>query len=143
MGKLNLRGLIPATVLPLTDDYLPDLDALAPYLDWVIEQGPVGLAINVDTGEGPHLSDTERREVLEAAVAAARGRVTVVAGIGGPYTDAAIRQARDAKAAGADAIMVFPIPAFQGRPLFPEIPVPASAGAGGRGVYAGCAAQTA
>lgn len=122
MSEFNLRGLIPATVLPMTPNYRPDLKALGPYLDWVIAQGPVGLAINVDTGEGPHLSDDERREVLEAAVAAARGRVAIVAGIGGPYTEAAIRQAQDARAAGADAIMVFPIPAFQGRPLFPEIP---------------------
>jgi 4-hydroxy-tetrahydrodipicolinate synthase len=122
MSKLNLRGLIPATVLPMTPNYRPDLKALGPYLDWVINQGPVGLAINVDTGEGPHLSDDERREVLAAAVEAARGRVAIIAGIGGPYTEAAIRQARDARAAGADAIMVFPIPAFQGRPLFPEIP---------------------
>lgn len=122
MAGLNLRGIIPATVLPMTDDYKPDLKALKPYLNWVIEQGPVALAINVDTGEGPHLSDAERREVLEAAVDAAAGRVGIVAGIGGPYTEAAIRQARDAKEAGADAIMVFPIPVFQGRPLYPEIP---------------------
>jgi 4-hydroxy-tetrahydrodipicolinate synthase len=80
------------------------------------------LAINVDTGEGPHLSRAEKREVLEAAVDAARGRVAIVAGIGGPYTEEAIEQARDAKAAGADAIMVFPISAFFGRPLYPEIP---------------------
>ncbi|HBY96923.1 MAG TPA: dihydrodipicolinate synthase family protein, partial [Chloroflexi bacterium] len=71
MSSPNLRGIIPATVLPMTDDYKPDLKALGPYLNWVIEQGPVALAINVDTGEGPHLSDAERRDVLEAAVAAA------------------------------------------------------------------------
>lgn len=122
MSDLNVRGIIPATVLPMTNEYKPDLKALGPYLNWVIEQGPVALAINVDTGEGPHLSDAERREVLEVAVDAAGGRVSIVAGIGGPYTEAAIRQARDAKAAGADAIMVFPIPVFQGRPLYPEIP---------------------
>lgn len=122
MRDLDLHGLIPATVLPMTDDARPDLPALARYLDWVIAQGPVGLAINVDTGEGPHLSRAERREVLEAAVDAARGRVAIVAGVGGPYTEAAVAQARDAKEAGADALLVFPIPAFYGRPLYPEIP---------------------
>lgn len=68
MSSPNLRGIIPATVLPMTDDYKPDLKALGPYLNWVIEQGPVALAINVDTGEGPHLSDAERREIGRAHV---------------------------------------------------------------------------
>ncbi len=122
MRPLNLNGLIPATVLPMTDEARPDVKALTPYLDWVIAQGPVGLAINADTGEGPHLSRAERRAVLEAAVSVARGRVAIIAGIGGPYTDEAIEQAREAKAAGADALMIFPIPAFLGRPLHPEIP---------------------
>jgi 4-hydroxy-tetrahydrodipicolinate synthase len=122
MSELNLRGIIPATVLPMTHDYQPDLEALEPYLNWVIDQGPVALAINVDTGEGPHLSDRERQVVLEAAVSIARGRCGIVAGIGGPYTAAAIEQARAAKAAGADAIMIFPIGVYQGRPLDPRLP---------------------
>lgn len=122
MTSLNLNGLISATVLPMDDNARPDLAAFEPYLEWVISQGPVGIAINVDTGEGPHLSREERREALEVAVKVARGRVAVVAGIGGPYTDAAISAAKDAKEAGADAIMVFPIPAFLGRPLYPDIP---------------------
>lgn len=122
MRSPNLHGLIPAVVLPMTDDARPDLGTLTRYLEWVIAQGPVGLAINADTGEGPHLSRSERRTVLEAAVSASRGRVTIVAGIGGPYTEEAIEQAREAKAAGADAMMIFPVPAFYGRPLDPEIP---------------------
>ena len=118
----NLRGLIPATVLPMTADYQLDLDSLESYLSWVIEQGPVALAINVDTGEGPHLSRAERQQVLEVAVSVAKGRCSIVAGVGGPYTAAAIDNARDAKAAGADALLVFPIAAFQGQALNPELP---------------------
>ncbi len=122
MSTLNLHGIIPATVLPMTQDFQPDLKTLERYLDWVIKQGPVALAINVDTGEGPNLTRQERKAVLETAVGVARGRCGVIAGIGGPFTAAAGDGARDAKAAGADAIMVFPIPAFLSRPLDPEIP---------------------
>jgi 4-hydroxy-tetrahydrodipicolinate synthase len=122
MSTLDLHGLIPAVVLPMTPDARPDLPAFARYLEWLIAQGPVGLAINADTGEGPHLSREERSAVLETAVATAGGRVAIVAGIGGPYTAAAIDQARDARAAGADALLVFPIPAYYGRPLHPDIP---------------------
>ncbi len=122
MTTLNLRGIIPATVLPMTETHEPDIDGLESYLEWVIKQGPVALAINADTGEGPHLSRAERREVLEAAVGVAAGRCAIVAGIGGPYTAAAIENARDAKAAGADALLIFPISAFQGQALDPEVP---------------------
>jgi 4-hydroxy-tetrahydrodipicolinate synthase len=122
MSTLNLHGIIPATVLPMTPDFQPDLEALDSYLNWVIDQGPVALAINVDTGEGPYLSDRERQAVLEAAVSISRRRCSIVAGIGGPYTAAAVEQARAAKAAGADAIMIFPIPVYQGRPLDPRLP---------------------
>ncbi len=122
MSSLNLQGIIPATVLPLTVDFEPDLRTLERYLDWVIRQHPVGLAINVDTGEGPHLSRDERVAVLKTATNVARGRCSIIAGVTGPYTAAAVEQARDAQAAGADAVMIFPVPAFQAHPLDPEVP---------------------
>ena len=61
---LNLDGLIPATVLPMTADGGIDEPALRSYIAWVVEQGPVALAINVDTGEGPHLTHDEKIRVL-------------------------------------------------------------------------------
>ncbi len=57
---LNLNGLIPATVLPMTADGRIDEAALRSYIGWVVAQGPVALAINVDTGEGPHLTSDEK-----------------------------------------------------------------------------------
>jgi len=122
MSPLNLNGLIAAVVLPMTLDYQPDLPAFRRVLQQVISAGPVGLAINVDTGEGPHLSVEEKRRVLETAVETANGRISIVAGVGGPYTAAAAEQARDAQRIGADGLLVFPIPAYQGEPLDPEIP---------------------
>jgi 4-hydroxy-tetrahydrodipicolinate synthase len=49
--------------------------------------------------------------------------VFMVAGIAGPYTEAAVQQAQDYKAVGADAFLVFPIPAYLSTPLDPEIPL--------------------
>ena len=46
-----------------------------------------------------------------------------MAGLAGPSTDAAVRQARDFRAAGADALLVFPIPAYLSSPLNPAVPV--------------------
>jgi 4-hydroxy-tetrahydrodipicolinate synthase len=118
---LNLDGLIPATVLPMHADGSIDEDGLRSYIGWIARQGPVALAINVDTGEGPHLAHDEKIRVLEVVREATD--LPIVAGLAGPSTDAAVRQARDFKAAGADALLVFPIPAYLSEPLDPRVPV--------------------
>jgi 4-hydroxy-tetrahydrodipicolinate synthase len=78
--------------------------------------------VNVDTGEGPYLTAEERREVVRVTRAVAKGRCKIIAGCGGPATAAAIANARDARDAGADALLVFPTPAFLNDPLDPQIP---------------------
>ena len=118
---LNLDGLIPATVLPMHADGSIDEPALRSYITWVVEQGPVALAINVDTGEGPHLTHEEKVRVIK--IVRELTDLPIVAGLAGPSTDAAVRQAQDFKAAGADALLVFPIPAYLSEPLSPHVPV--------------------
>jgi 4-hydroxy-tetrahydrodipicolinate synthase len=118
---LDLDGLIPATVLPMDADGSIDEPALRTYIAWVVEQGPVALAINVDTGEGPHLTHDEKVRILQ--IVREVTDTPIVAGLAGPSTDAAVRQARAFKAAGADALLVFPIPAYLSQPLDPRIPV--------------------
>jgi 4-hydroxy-tetrahydrodipicolinate synthase len=118
---LNLDGLIPATVLPMHADGSIDEPALRRYITWVVEQGPVALAINVDTGEGPHLTHDEKVRIIQ--VVRDLTDLPIIAGLAGPSTDAAVRQARDFKAAGADALLVFPIPAYLSEPLDVRIPV--------------------
>jgi dihydrodipicolinate synthase/N-acetylneuraminate lyase len=118
---LNLDGLIPATVLPMDADGRIDEPALRQYIGWVVAQGPVALAINVDTGEGPHLTHDEKVRIIN--VVREVTDVPIVAGLAGPSTEAAVKQARDFKAAGADALLVFPIPAYLSQPLNPQVPV--------------------
>lgn len=117
MRDVDLRGIIPAIVTPMTAGGGLDLPALRRYVEWLAPQGPVALAVNVDTGEGPHLTADEKRQTLETVVEAAAGRCQVVAGVAGPSTAQGQANARAAQAAGADALLVFPIPAFLGQPL--------------------------
>jgi 4-hydroxy-tetrahydrodipicolinate synthase len=117
MKTFDLRGIIPAVVTPMTRDGELDLPALTRYVEWLVPQGPIALAVNVDTGEGPHLSFDEKCRTIETVVAAAAGRCKVVAGIGGPSTAQGIANARAAQQAGADAMLIFPISAFLGEPL--------------------------
>ncbi len=118
---LNLDGLIPATVLPMHADGSIDEAGLRSYIGWIAQQSPVALAINVDTGEGPHLTHDEKLQVLR--IVRESTKLPIVAGLAGPSTDAAVRQARDFRCAGADALLVFPIPAYLSEPLDPRIPV--------------------
>jgi 4-hydroxy-tetrahydrodipicolinate synthase len=122
MKSVDLRGIIPAIVTPMTEAGALDLPALKKYVNWVVEQGPVALAVNVDTGEGPHLTLDEKRQTLETVKEAVAGRCLVVAGIAGPSTAMGIANAKAAEAAGADAMLIFPIGAFLGQPLKAEVP---------------------
>ena len=120
---IDLAGIIPATVTPMLDSQRIDHAAIPPYVERLIAAGALGLAVNVDTGEGPHLTRDERRSVLETVVGTAAGRVRVVAGVGGPSTADGVANALIAREAGADALLVFPIGAFLSQPLRTDIVV--------------------
>lgn len=113
---VNVRGIIPATVLPMTKDYRMDPASMKCYYEWLIDQGVCAVAVNADTGEGPHLYPEEKRRVLEKVVEIVSGRVSVIAGLTAAFTDQAVRQAKEAEAIGADGLLMFPIPAFRGKP---------------------------
>jgi len=122
MNDIDLRGIIPAIVTPMTRDAELDLPALRRYVNWLADQGPVALAVNVDTGEGPHLTPDEKRQTLETVAEVVAGRCKVVGGVAGPSTALGMANARAARDAGADALLIFPIPAYLGQPLNPEVP---------------------
>ena len=119
---LNLRGIIPACIVTFDADGRFDEPAYRRYLQWLLPQGPVALAINADTGEGPHLWPDERERVLRVAVDEA-GSVPIIAGLSAMFTAQAVDEAKRAEGAGAQGLLVFPIPAYQGTPLDPAIPV--------------------
>src|SRR5574339_948209 len=122
MQEIDFRGIIPAIVTPMTSAGELDLPTLKRSAQWLAEQGPVALAVNVDTGEGPHLTADEKRQTLETVAEAVSGKCKVVGGVAGPSTALGVANARAAQAAGADALLVFPIPAYLGLPLNPEVP---------------------
>ena len=120
--SLDLHGLIPACVVTFDADGRFDERAYRRYLQWLLPQGPVALAINADTGEGPHLWPHEREQVLRVAVDEA-GDVPVIAGLSAQFTEQGVDEAKRAEGAGARGLLVFPIPAYQGTPLDPAVPV--------------------
>jgi 4-hydroxy-tetrahydrodipicolinate synthase len=119
---LDLNGIIPACVVTFDADGKFDERQYRHYLEWLLPQGPVALAINADTGEGPHLWPDERSEVLKVAVDVC-GDVPVIAGLSATFTAQAVDEGKRARDAGARGLLMFPIPAYQGTPLDPGIPV--------------------
>lgn len=122
MKTFNLNGMLPATILPMTADYQPDFEAYGGYIEWLIAEGAIALAVNMDTGEGPQLSVEERRRVVETAVKVSNGRCPVVAGVMGSTTDDAVKMANVNIDAGADGLVVFPNAGFRNEPLDLRIP---------------------
>jgi len=109
-------GLIPAILTPMNEKFEVDFEQLEDYVKWIIDFDIGGLAVVVDTGEGPQLYPNEKYQVVKAVSEVVKGKVPIVAGLQAINTFDAINQARKLKEAGADALLVFPHPAFIGEP---------------------------
>jgi 4-hydroxy-tetrahydrodipicolinate synthase len=100
------QGSLTALITPMQADGPIDEAAYRRLVEWQIAEGTEGLVPCGTTGESPTLSHDEHKRVIEICVAAARGRVPVIAGTGSNSTAEAIELTRHAKAAGADAALV-------------------------------------
>ncbi len=98
-------GSLPALVTPFKDG-LVDFDALKKLVEWHIAEGSTGLVPVGTTGESPTLTHEEHEQVIEAVVAAAAGRVPVIAGAGSNNTVETIRFLQHAERVGATAGLV-------------------------------------
>jgi 4-hydroxy-tetrahydrodipicolinate synthase len=101
----KLSGYAPA--LPTPFDVNGDVDgsAFERLCDLQITCGATALVVCGTTGEASTLTPLEQRELIRIAVAVSRGRVPVIAGAGSNATVHAIVSAKDAEAAGADAVL--------------------------------------
>ncbi|MEV6829561.1 4-hydroxy-tetrahydrodipicolinate synthase [Amycolatopsis sp. NPDC051102] len=79
---------------------------LARLVDHLLATGCDGLVVGGTTGESPTLSDAEAAGLVRAVAARTGGRARVIAGVGTYDTAASVRRAREAEAAGADALLV-------------------------------------
>jgi len=115
MKPLALRGSLPASLCPFRPDLSIDEDAFIAHVNWLAEASRGGgVVCNGHAGEVASLTRAERQRVVALAVQAAAGRAPIIAGIYTDSTAEAVDLARDAAAAGADALLVFPPPVFGG-----------------------------
>ncbi|HNC23852.1 MAG TPA: 4-hydroxy-tetrahydrodipicolinate synthase [Opitutaceae bacterium] len=100
-----LTGTITALVTPFKNHEVAYRD-LAKLVEHQIKGGINGLVPVGTTGESPTLSHEEHMDVVRAVIAAARGRVPVIAGTGSNSTHEAVELTQLAHAAGATGMLV-------------------------------------
>jgi 1-pyrroline-4-hydroxy-2-carboxylate deaminase len=103
-----MKGVYAAIVTHFDADLNVDHDALAAEVNRLIAGGIQGILPNGTVGEGAVLTREERRAVIETAVSAAAGQVSVCAAVSATTAEQAAAYARDARGAGAASLMSLP-----------------------------------
>lgn len=101
----TFTGTLPALITPFRDGRV-DEPALRDLVERCIAGGVDGLVPCGTTGESVALSEHEHALVVRTVVEQARGRVPVVAGAGTASTAHTIHLAEQARAAGADGLLL-------------------------------------
>ena len=115
MSEAKFHGVFPYLVSPVHENGEVDADVLARLCDNLIEAGVHGLTPLGSTGEFAYLTWPQRRRVVEVVIAAAKGRVPVVAGVASTTIADTVSQAREFEKLGCNGILAildayFPIP---------------------------------
>ncbi len=107
--SIKLAGILSANVTPFRDNYDLDEGGLRKLIRYQAKpDGITGVVCNAGAGEGATLTREERIRCIEIIREEIRSDQCVVAGIEALSTREAIQQTRDAKEAGAAAVILTP-----------------------------------
>lgn len=106
LKRSMISGLMPALTTPLDKKGAVDAKATKVQVDYVVAGGASAVIPVGGTGEYAALSPSDRIQMVEATVAAARGRVPVIAGVLAPGLREAIDAGRSFIKAGAQGVML-------------------------------------
>ncbi|MFD1485063.1 dihydrodipicolinate synthase family protein [Lacticaseibacillus baoqingensis] len=105
----TFNTIFPAISVPFNADETINEPLLRKYVKWLASFDEIqGLVANGHTGEVTGLTRAERKRVVEICADEVGDELTIVSGINCENTNGAIAMARDAKEAGADAILLMP-----------------------------------
>ncbi len=102
----RFQGTGTALVTPFTRDGAIDEKALRKLVDFQISNGVEALVPVGTTGEGPTLTDAERRRVFEVVRDQAGGRAKIFGGTGSNSTAKTIELTKMAREVGLDAALI-------------------------------------
>jgi 4-hydroxy-tetrahydrodipicolinate synthase len=101
-----LGAVLTAIVTPFQEDGAIDFEAFQRLAQHLVDNGSEGIVVAGTTGESPTLSDSERIDLVRAAVEAVGERATIVAGTGTYSTAHSVHLTEQAHQAGADAFLI-------------------------------------
>ena len=101
----DFHGVFPYLVSPIDASGHIREDVLGRLCDDLIKSGVHGLTPLGSTGEFAYLDAEQRTDVVRTTIAAAKGRVPVIAGVVSTSTADAVAQARAYQMLGADGIL--------------------------------------
>ncbi len=100
-----LRGVITALVTPFTGEGV-DCEGLAANIADQLVAGVNGLIVLGTTGEDTTVLSAERTQIMEVAVATAKGKVPLIVGVTDNSTARAVDKAARAREGGADVLLL-------------------------------------
>lgn len=106
------RGVLPAITTPFDEKLAVDHAFLTRHVQWLVENGCVGLVALGSLGEAATLTFDEKVAILKSCVAAVN--VPVVAGISALSTAEAVALAQEAEKVGCQGLMVLPPYVYKG-----------------------------
>jgi 4-hydroxy-tetrahydrodipicolinate synthase len=109
MPQPIFTGLSAFPLTPADDAGRVDVEGLQRLLARLVEAGVHSIGLLGSTGTYMYLSRDERRRAVTAAVEYIDRRIPIIVGVGALRTDEAEGLARDAAAAGADALLLAPV----------------------------------
>lgn len=104
--QLQLQGIVPPLVTPLSARDALDIEGLGRLLEHVIGGGVSGVFILGTTGEAPSLSYRLRREMIAETLRIVAGRVPVLVGVTDTAFVESVELAQYAADCGADAAVL-------------------------------------
>lgn len=107
----NFGRLLTAMATPMTVAGAVDRDRTGELARALVASGSEGLVVTGSTGEGPTLTEGERRDAWAAVRAAVDESVAVIAGVSTSATASTIALAREAERAGCDGLLLT-VPAY-------------------------------
>jgi len=111
---MHFGRLLTAMATPFCADGSLDVAGLPRLVNHLIDTGTTAIVVCGTTGESPTLSHDEKCVVFEQTIAAAAGRVPVIAGTGGNNTADSVALSKEAAQLGANGLLL--VAPFYNRP---------------------------
>ncbi len=103
------HGLSAFPITPSDEQGRVDTGALRTLLARLMDARVNSIGLLGSTGSYPYFDRLERRRAIEAAVDQVGGKTPILVGIGALRTNDVVQFGQDAKAAGADAVLLAPV----------------------------------